>query len=231
MTNAHLRCGAALLVGISFVARSGIAAADREIGIGIAYDARAPIGSFRRAIPETSFGGFQARWDYYPLAALATGIEVQYNLFQRPSTTDTVAIVDGAITGTTFRYASFWSAMPTARYYLFPQGDLRPYAELGVGVVGVTTVLLVSDQPQRNVTNALIVQPSAGFLWRVWQPSKPGNSREDEAMLASAGPMRKPMESLFGLTASVTYAYTTADVIGSSNVSYAGIQVGIYAKP
>jgi hypothetical protein len=43
--------------------------------------------------------------------------------------------------------------------------------------------------------------------------------------------MRKPMESMFGLTASATYAYTTADVAGSSNVSYAGLQIGIYAKP
>jgi len=38
-------------------------------------------------------------------------------------------------------------------------------------------------------------------------------------------------ESMFGLTASVTYAFTTADIVGARNVSYAGIQVGIYAKP
>jgi hypothetical protein len=231
MKHAHVSCTAALLVGLAVVACSGTAAAEREVGLGVAYDARAPIGSFHRTIPEISYGGLQARWDFYPLDALATGIQVQYNLFQRPSTTDTLTTADGAITGTTFRYASFWAAIPTVRYYLFPRSAFRPYAELGIGGVGVTTVVLLSDQSQRDVTTALIVQPSVGVLWRIWEPSPPETSPEDEAVMAAAGKMRKPMESMFGLTASATYAYTTADVAGSSNVSYAGLQIGIYAKP
>lgn len=36
---------------------------------------------------------------------------------------------------------------------------------------------------------------------------------------------------MFGVTASVTYAFTTADVGGAHNVAYAGLQLGIYAKP
>ena len=170
---------AALLVGLAMSSASGNAAAESEVALGAAFDARVPVGSFRRAVPVTSFGGFQARWDFYPLDALATGVEVQYNLFQRPSTTDTVTTADGAITGTTFRYASFWSLMPTARYHLFPRGALRPYAEIAAGVVGVTSAVLLSDLSKRDITTAFIAQPSVGVLWRVWQP-KPDTSRRGE---------------------------------------------------
>ena len=220
---------ATLLVSLAASTASRDAAAESEVALGAAYDARVPVGSFRRALPTSSFSGFQARWDYYPLDALATGIEVQYNLFQRPSTTDTLTTADGAITGTTFRYASFWSLMPTARYYLFPHSALRPYAEIGAGVTGVTSVVLVSDQSQRDITTAFIFQPSVGVLWRVWQPAR-DTSLEGYAVPAVGAP-RKPLESMVGLTASATYSYTTADFIGSNNVSYAGFQIGIYAKP
>ena len=230
MKEAQVTRAAALLVGLATTALSGNAAAEREVALGAAYDARVPVGSFRTTIPEASFGGFQARWDYYLTDALALGIGVQYNLFQRDTTTDTLTTADGAITGTTFRYAAFWSAMPTARYYLFPHGDLRPYAELGVGGSGVTSVVLVSDQSQRTNVGAFLVQPSVGVLWRLWR-AEPEAVEAVDYDVGSVGRVRKPLESMFGLTASATYTYTTADVVGSNNVQYAGLQVGIYVKP
>lgn len=230
MKHAQVTRVAALLVGVAATALSGNASAEREVALGAAYDARVPIGSFRRTIPEASFGGFQARWDYYLTDAIALGVGVQYNLFQRGTTTDTLSTADGAITGTTFRYASFWAAMPTVRYYLFPHSDLRPFAELGVGGAGVTSVVLVSDQSQRDITAALIVQPSVGVLWRLWH-AEPEPVEAVDYDVGAVGGVRKPLESMFGLTASATYAYTTADVVGSSNAQYAGLQVGIYAKP
>ena len=230
MTHLRFSWGAALLVILATSTASLNAAAESEVALGAAYDARVPVGSFRRVLPTSSFSGFQARWDYYPLDALATGIEVQYNLFQRPTTTDTLTTADGAITGTTFRYASFWSLLPTARYYLFPHSALRPYAEIGAGITGVTSVVLISDQSQRDITTAFILQPSVGVLWRVWQPT-PDTSLEGAYAVPAVGAPRKPLESMVGLTASATYAFTTADFIGSNNVQYAGIQIGIYAKP
>ena len=87
----------------------------------------------------------------------------------------------------------------------------------------------MSDQPQREVNTGFIVQPSAGVLWRL--TSRAHAERADDDQVALVGSPRKPLESMFGVTASVTYAFTTADVIGANNVSYAGFQIGIYAKP
>jgi hypothetical protein len=39
------------------------------------------------------------------------------------------------------------------------------------------------------------------------------------------------VDRTYGLTASFTYSFTTAEVVGAHNVAYAGFQVGIYAKP
>jgi hypothetical protein len=46
--------------------------------------------------------------------------------------------------------------------------------------------------------------------------------------------VRKPsrsFESMFGVTASFAYSFTSADVVTAHNVSYLGVQLGIYAKP
>jgi hypothetical protein len=229
--HARVTCIAALLAFATLTTTSRDAAAAKEVGLGAAYDARVPIGGLRRLLPNTSFGGLQARWDFYPLDGLSTGIAVQYNLFQRDTATETLPLDNGAITATTFRYASIWSFIPTVRYYLFPRGALRPYGELGAGVTAVTSAVLISDLPQRELSTGFVIQPSAGVLWRLTSLRTShvldGADGDEEG---SSSP-RKPLESMFGLTASVTYAFTTADVFGASDISHAGIQIGIYAKP
>jgi hypothetical protein len=210
---------------------SGTAHAAREVGLGVTYDARAPIGNFRDFVPNVSFAGFQAKWDFFPLDALSVGIEAQYQLFQRGVETNTTPIANGAVTAPTYKYTSIWSFLPTVRYYL-SSGALRPYVALGTGVSSTTGGILVSDLSPRNQGVAFIVQPSIGVLWQLWSDltPRPGDPGEG-ALLAGVSPRRKPMESMFGLTASITYAYTTADVLGVTDIGYAGIQLGIYAKP
>lgn len=228
MSHSRVRWVAALLVSAAVSTTSGDAAAEKEVALGAAYDTRVPIGGLRTLIPNASFTGFQAKWDYYPLDGLSTGFEVQYNLFHRGTETDTLAIPGGAVTATTFRYASIWSLLPTVRYYLFPRGALRPYAALGAGVVAVSSVVLVSDLNQRDLSTAFTAQPSVGLLWRL----TPDRTKSPAASgVEGVAPLRKPLESMFGLTASATYAFTTADVAGASNISHAGVQIGIYAKP
>ena len=208
---------------------SGDAAAANEIGLGVNYDARAPLGSFRTSIKNTSFSGLQLRWDFFLKDVFALGLEVQYNLFERGEATETVTTPDATITGTSFHYATFWSFLPTARYFFFARDRVRPYAELGVGATFVTSAVLISDQSQRDTSPAFIVQPSLGVLVRLTPDHRREEIAERERELGPGA--REPLESMFGLTASVTYAYTTADVLTSNNVSYAGFQVGIYAKP
>jgi hypothetical protein len=218
----------ALAVGAAASLSSAEAAAAKEIALGATYDMRVPVGSLRRLMPSASFNGFQARWDFFPRDALSAGLEVQYNLFQRGLVTATVPIANGDVTATTFRYASQWSFLPTVRYYLFPRSAFRPYAELAAGVTVLASAVLVSDLPQRDRSTAFILQPSAGVLWRLTPDT---TSRASDGSEAGVGPVRKPLESMFGLTASVTYAYSTADIFGASDISHAGIQLGIYAKP
>lgn len=210
-----------LFIALIVSATTGTARAAREFGYGVTYDPRIPLGSFRDFVPDISFGGLQAKMDYFPIDSLSLGLEGQYHLFQRGAETSTAPIDNGAVTGALFRRASFWSFLPTARWY-FSSRALRPYAALGVGLATRTETLIVSDLSRHDTSVALIIQPSLGVLWRFADTT----DREPSNELA-----RKPLDSLFGLTASVTYAYTTADVLGANNVGYAGIQVGIYAKP
>lgn len=231
MRNAKVSGMVAFLVGAAALLASTDARATREVGLGATYDMRAPVGGFRSFVPNTSFTGFQVKWDFYPLHALSTGVEVQYHLFQRDLLTDTVGFQNEAITATTFRYSSFWSFVPTVRYHFFEHAALRPYVGLGLGAASVTSAVLVSDVSRRDTSPAFVVQPSVGVLWRLsperWVPSPDGGAEG----AAPGMPARKPMESMFGLTASVTYTYTTADVLTANDVSYAGVQLGIYAKP
>lgn len=232
MRKAKVSGTVAFLVGAAALLASNDARATREIGLGAAYDMRAPVGGFRSFVPNTSFSGFQVKWDFYPLDALSTGVEVQYHLFQRDLVTDSVAFQDGVTTATTFRYASFWSFVPTVRYHFFEHGALRPYLSLGAGAASVTSAILVSDVSRRDNGAAFVLQPSVGVLWRLsperWTPSPDAGA---EGAAPGMRPRRKPMESMFGLTASLTYTFTTADVASASDVSYAGLQLGIYAKP
>jgi hypothetical protein len=214
-------------VGVAALVSSSEASATREVGLGATYEMNAPVGAFRSFSPNTSFTGFRARWDYYPLEALSTGVEFQYQLFQRDLVNDTVAIPDGAVTATTFRYASLLSVVPTVRYHFVALGALRPYLSFGAGVASLTAAVLVSDVSRRETSAAFIMQPSAGVFWRL----SPERVPRPPDVTAGPGPIHRPTEPTFGLTASITYTFTTGDVVGANDISYAGIQLGIYAKP
>jgi hypothetical protein len=201
---------------------TGTANAAKEIGLGLTYDPRMPIGSFHDAMPNIAFGGMQAKWDYFPLDSLSTGMEVQYHLFQQGPQTGTIPIENGAVTAPVFRSASIWSFLPTARWY-FSTRSLRPYASLGVGLTSASEAVVVSDISRRERATALIVQPSLGVLWRFVDATQPATE--------GLPPLRRPLESLVGLTASLAWAFTTSDVLGASDVGYVGIQIGLYAKP
>jgi hypothetical protein len=217
----------ALLTAATALTTSGAARAAGEIGLGAAYDPRVAVGNFRDFVPDIAFQGVQARWEYYPIDAIAIGFVVQYQFFQRGVETDTVPIPNGAVTAPNFRSISFLSVMPTARYYFSTRG-FRPYAEIGVGMSDSTSEILVSDLTQREHRGSLIVQPSLGVLWCLSPDLADTAAGRAEHPF---GYIRKPLESMFALSASIAYSFTTMDVVGATNVGYAGIQLGIYAKP
>jgi hypothetical protein len=232
----HENLRSAVLFGTALAAvlAATPAHAAKEFGLGAAYDPRLPVGSFRSFTPDAAFVGFQLKWDFFPLDSLSTGLAVQYHLFRRGLETNTLPLPTGAITAPSFHYATFWSFVPTARYYLKSR-TIQPYVELGVGAAAVASNVLVSDLGQHFAGGALVVQPSIGALWRLHTDDSENAERaEVERDLASRGaPARSPrrVDHMFGLTASFTYSYTTADVVGARNVAYAGFQFGVYAKP
>lgn len=211
------------------------ARATNEVGLGAAYDPRIPVGDFRSFVPGVGFAGFQLKWDYFFTDKLTAGIDVEYHLFRRDLETNTTPIPNGAITAPAFHYMTFWSFIPTARYY-FSTRAIRPYAELGVGMAATGRTIAVSDLVQHDAGAALVVQPTIGALWQI--VTNQAERAEREAAERDLGPAylqehktHKPSESMFGLTTSIAYSFTTADALGAHNVSYVGLQLGIYAKP
>jgi hypothetical protein len=211
------------------VVTGSTAGAAEEVGLGLAYDVRSPAGSFRGVVPDVGYAGLQAKWDYFPIDELSIGVAVQYNQFRRgPAIPD----ANGSPAPPTYRNVAFWSFLQTARYY-FSTSALRPYAELGAGVSTATGATRADDLSRREVVAGLVVQPSIGVLMRFSEDDRvpAGTNGEEEASLPDMGPRRRPRESMFGVTVSMTYAFTTADVGGARNVSFVGFQLGIYAKP
>src|SRR4051794_7003134 len=106
------------VVALTAVVKSSPAHADREIGLGINYDPRVPIGDFRALVPDVALVGVQAKWEYYAIARrLALGFDVQYHYFQQGDEVTTVPIANGAATAPFTRYAFFLAVLPTVRYF------------------------------------------------------------------------------------------------------------------
>jgi hypothetical protein len=227
------------LLLLANVATEATADAAEEVGLGIAYDPRVPLGRFREVVPDPGLGGVQARWDYFPLDELSIGFNIQYNHFRRGEPADAAAGQNDPVTTAKFRNVSCWGFLATARYYLSTSA-LRPYAELGAGLSNVTGAVLANDLSRRDAGGGFIIQPSIGVLIPfVQEGDSPSPSlspslstdEDDGHEHDLSFTMRRPRESMFGLTVSLTYAFTSADVGEARNVAYAGFQLGIYAKP
>lgn len=186
---------------------------DDLMSASISYDARAPIGSFRNFITDVSFQGFQVDASYTISPHFSAGGAIQYNHFQQQFGLQTFVVDNGAITAPTFREASSASIFPTATYYPLGEGIVRPFASLGVGPTSITRAVQASDLTTRQSTLYFFVQPAAGAEFRFGSP--PGGAKE----LAS-----------YGATASVAYAFTTASFANVTNLSYFGMQIGLYAR-
>jgi hypothetical protein len=190
------------------------ASASGEVGFGVSYDARLPVGSFRRVVTKPAWQGFQATLDYFISDTFSIGVGGQYSLFQQNFSSQTIGLQNGALTSEVFKAASIWSLFATVHAYLWPHAVVRPYVALGVGPTDVIHTLLASDVAMRDEKWFLMAQPSAGAFYRIG-PDPVRGLRDDPAI---------------GLAASVSYALTTANLGNASDLSYFGVQVGVYSK-
>jgi hypothetical protein len=202
------------------------------MGLGISYDPRISLGSLHDLVPTPAFAGVQGKWEYYAIdRRLTFGLELQYHYFQDRADVTTVERENGAVTAPFTRYAYFVAVLPSVRY--FPWAStlrvVRPYAELGAGATSSTSAVQASDLIRRENTGGIIVQPSVGIIWAiVSHQENHGGALEGSGPPASR--TRSPRESMFGITASAAWAFTTADVLTATNVSYVGAQLGVYSK-
>jgi hypothetical protein len=207
---------------------TGSTAAAEEVGLGLVYDMRSPAGNFRSVAPDVGYAGIQAKWDYFPIDELSLGFDIQCNSFRR---SPGVPEANSSPSPPMYRNVAFWSFLQTARYY-FSTSALRPYAEIGAGLSTATGATVADDLSRREGVSGFVVQPSFGVLMRFSEDERVRSSdAEDLARFAGSGARRRSRESLLGVTASVSYAFTTVDVGGARDVGFVGFQLGIYAKP
>jgi hypothetical protein len=221
------------LVALATIVTAKGARADKEIGLGVSYDPRLPVGSLRTLVPDVALAGVQGQWEYYVVAdKLAAGFQFQYHYFQGGRGVTTVQIDNGAATAPFTRYAYFLTFLPTVRW--LPAGrssrTVRPYVELGAGATSATSALLASDLSRNRNEGGFVLEPSAGVLWaiasrEIGAPTSSGAAEEGAPPL----PNRR-RETMLGVQTSVAWAFTTADVVAARNVSYLGVQVGLYSK-
>ncbi len=226
----------ASLLGLAQAATSGTAHADREIGLGVSYDPRVPVGSLRDLVPAVAVAGVQGKWEYYAIAdTLALGFDVQYHYFQEGTQTRTVPFENGAATATFTRYAYLFSLIPTVRW--FPGGStlrtFRPFLELGAGVTSATGAVLASDLSRRSNLGGFVAQPSIGVVWALMSRDSLHSAStvkpaEDEPWTAWIPSRRR--EAMLGISASLAWAFTTADVLTAKDINYVGVQLGVYTK-
>lgn len=219
------------LPALAALTTSGTARADREIGLGLNYDPRVPVGGFRDLVPSAALAGVQGKWEYYAIAdRLAVGFDLQYHYFQKGAEQTTVAIDNGAATAAFTRYAYFITVIPTVRWFPWTSRVVRPYLEVGAGVTSATGAVLASDLSRRSNEGGFVAQPSLGVVWAL--VSRDSGASTWAAGVAENEPVsvRKPRESMFGITTSVAWAFTTADVLTAKNVNYVGVQLGVYSK-
>jgi hypothetical protein len=210
------------------VATASTASAADEGGLGIAYDMRSPAGSFRGVVPDVGAAGVQLKWDYFPIDELSLGFDIQCNTFRRGPP----ALAANRVASLpSYRNLAFWSFLWTARHYL-STGALRPYAELGAGLSAATGAT-AEDLSRREVVAGFVVQPAVGLLMRFSEDDRVpfSSDAETEAHIRRIGSRRGPDDSLFGVTVSAAYSFTTVDIGGARDVGFVGFQLGIYAKP
>lgn len=215
--------------GVALLTTSRAANAQREIGLGLSYDPRLPVGTLHDLVPGVAFAGIQGKWEYYAIPSrLALGVGLQYHYFQHGDEFTTVQIENGAVTAPFSRYAYFLTVLPTVRYFPFGRSwpTVRPYVELGAGVTSATGAVLASDLSRRSNEGGVVLQPSAGVLFAVYsRRSGPSPDTGDASWVA-----RRSRESMFAIAASLAWAFTTADVMTARDVSYVGVQLGVYSK-
>lgn len=221
-----------ILLPLAALVTSGTARADREIGLGLEYDPRVPLGNLRDVVPAAAVMGVQGKWEYYAVPdRLTLGFGVQYHYFQQGNETRTVDIKNGAATADFTRYAYFFSLLPSARW--FPWGPnlrtVRPFVEIGAGITSATGAVLAADLSRRSNEGGFVAQPALGVLWALTSHDA---SASWAAGAAEATPWIKTRrrESMFAISASVAWAFTTADILTARDVSYVGVQLGVYSK-
>jgi hypothetical protein len=168
------------------------------------YDMSMPVGGLRDFIRDPSWSGIDLTNPWPVWRSLFVGPAFSYHMFDQHDQSS-YGLDTGAITGTVYRYAHFFSLAAMVRYVFLKPGDIfRPYVGGRLGAEFVSTTAMVADFSRSDDDVGFMMGGEGGVLVRLFR-----------ALRFQAG---------------IRNTFTTAK-IQDSRLSYISFQAGLMLSP
>jgi outer membrane protein W len=152
---------AALVIGIA-----GTAMAQHNALSGITWNIGLPTGNMSNFLSKTSFGGFGFEMHNFLSDDFALGGSVSWNYWSE-MTGETIALQQGALSGTQIRYVNSIPLLLNATFYLGGRrDDLRPFLGLNAGAYYILQRLDMGVYSLDNDQWHFGLAPEFGFLYK-----------------------------------------------------------------
>lgn len=101
----------------------------------VTYAIGIPTGDIQSFSSDVSFRGIALDYRYSFQPNLAVGFMLGMNTFYTELPKDTYTLENVSLTGKQYRYSNHLPMLATLTYYLNAEGDIKPFATLGVGTM------------------------------------------------------------------------------------------------
>lgn len=139
---------------------------DRSLWL-IGWGLGQPLGNLSDYQNGTSVAGFSMEFRSIVKPKVSVGLAFDYNRFDRTNSLETVAVSgvpNAVLSGPTYRYADDFGIKVTGHYYLM-DGNLRPYAGVGIGGNWAYAYGQTADLAQTKSEFAFLLTPEVGLLF------------------------------------------------------------------
>lgn len=134
--------------------------------VSVAWEATAPRGELRDFVDRSTFRGGELEIGFGVARHLSLGFAGSWGWISQRSSSGTLQLPDGAISGPSYRRAQLTELRGTAHWYL-TNGPVQPYVGLGLGGGRHETYAAVADVVRTSSGWHAAGEPRAGFLWTV----------------------------------------------------------------
>jgi opacity protein-like surface antigen len=159
-----LAAAAFLLVASAAHAQWDTYRPDRSLWL-IGWGLGQTLGSLSDYQNGTSVAGFSMEFRSIVKPRVSAGLAFDYNRFDRTNSLETVARPGGGtLSAPTYRYADDFGIKATGHYYL-ADGNLRPYAGLGIGGNWSYAYAQTADLASTDSDFSFLLTPEVGLLF------------------------------------------------------------------